>query len=218
MESRIYFNATWDPETIYRLLKPLCVIYDQVIVWSPRIDDLEQAGWSVNEFLSACEQRTDGMPVIIPAGRSTFYDPEARRSNPTISRRQFSPAFDGRLLECAQRASKELGFSPILGLADYEHSHVAINQLWSDERRRSEMRASFDRLSPQLSSDFLDRVVRVAEDERIHSGGDPAVGPSQLLCTGPGSLLTIGKDTSPRPASLCRGVAAVRASQRRGFR
>ena len=98
----VYFDPRYDREYFYSIIKPLCLIYDQIVIWSPNADDLEEHQFPVEDFISACKPKdSEDYPVIIPAGRDSWFNRNARKNHPDINDRNYSESFDSIISDIA---------------------------------------------------------------------------------------------------------------------
>lgn len=78
--SPVYFNPNWDPEYYYSLLKPLLLVYEQILIWNVKDTDIERYCGDVGGFISFLDDtfRNDQPPALVPVGRETWFDSTSR--------------------------------------------------------------------------------------------------------------------------------------------
>ena len=118
--STVYFAPGFNPSYFYPLLKPLCVLYDRVFVWSPLLSELEECGFTEPDFLAACQ--LGPAAVIAPSGRPAWFDRDRRASHPDEKYHQFFGSFDRRLKAVATEGGWILD-------PDYELGYAIVDRL-----------------------------------------------------------------------------------------
>src|SRR5256885_419938 len=118
----IYLDPSYQPSFFYPLLKPLCVIYDRVFVWSPVRVHLEQYGFTPGDFVTACRKTAFGPPAIAPAARPAWFDAASRRNHPDRNARQFDGRFESRVGNAAAAGNWILP-------PDYQAGYYAVDEL-----------------------------------------------------------------------------------------
>lgn len=154
---RIYFNPNWHPSYFYRLIKPLAVIYDEILIWSPVGKELEEAFFPLGDFLQACKPTAGEPPVIIPSARDSWFDADFRRSHPAPECRNFDPLFENGVQEAAQKSGT------ILPTSDLATGYRVVDELWNSEEGRTRIGIMANEVGTKLPSSMMVRVEDVAE-------------------------------------------------------
>lgn len=72
MGTKVYFNPNWNPSESYKKIKAACLIYDQVLVWSPNQEWIERSGLDSGTFLELCLGTARYAPAIQPVFRDSW--------------------------------------------------------------------------------------------------------------------------------------------------
>lgn len=153
---RIYFNPNWNPEFYYPLIKPLLVLYEQVVLWCPVHERLQKWGWKEGDFRAAL---TGPAPAIIPAGRTTWFDAHHRRDHYDESCRHYDPAFERAVEKAALKSMS------IPGPALLETGYAIVEELWQDPRRRQLIEQSMELPERVTLKGQRDGIAAVAEGQ-----------------------------------------------------
>jgi hypothetical protein len=155
--NRVYFDPNFKPSHFYPLIKPLCVIYDQVLIWSPVQRHLEDSGFSSVEFLRACQASKDEPPVIIPLGRDHWFNREMRRRHPDVDARDYDVQFESSIHIAA------LAAMGVLPSSDYRVGNDTVDHLLSGSaKERERIEAIVEKILPDYPSGGLARAQDVA--------------------------------------------------------
>lgn len=157
----VYFNPNWNPSYFYRLIKPLALVYDQIVIWSPVQSHLEDAGFTTDDFLKATQPEGRQTPIIIPAGRDTWFNSDFRRSHPDLASRTFDMPFESKVHEMAKRNKS------VLSNDDLSVGYQALDEIWADQDHG---RPHIERIAEESRKAFPDSmVVRIEEvAEKLH--------------------------------------------------
>lgn len=150
MVTRIYFNANWNPEVYYAALKSAVVLYEQIWLWSPTMDDVAQFTGSSPEEVFTAADTTTGRPLIVPAGRKLWFEQMERRQHPRAVE---------ALLGSADRYRSSLD-------SDYDAGYAELKSAWRDQRRREQDSDSLKKVAGELSERVRNEVQRVADKHK----------------------------------------------------
>lgn len=157
----VYVDPNFRPEYFYPLLKLLCVLYDRVIVWSPVQGHLMTSDFSDTDFARACSPSDSHGPIIIPAGRNTWFQRERRLTHPDLASRSFDRPFESRIRSCAEAAQA------IRPSSDY---HTGYRLLARAQRENPKVDEHIDTVANDLKKDlpaeWLARLDAVAAENR----------------------------------------------------
>jgi hypothetical protein len=155
----IYVDPNFKPDYFYPLLKVLCVLYDRVIVWSPMRDHLDKHGFSSSDFLAACDP-SRARPVITPAGRPAWFDPNTRRGHPDEEARIIDAAFERRVGESARAQGSVVP-------AEYQDGYQLTDQIFAGSPQAAEWAKGIaGKILPDLSAAWRARLATVADERR----------------------------------------------------
>ena len=146
---QIYFNPNWDPSYFYPLIKPLAVIYDQILIWSPVASQLEAASFVLDDFLAACQPTTGEPPAIIAAGRDSWFDSTSRRLHPDPECRHFDSAFENKVQQAAEAGGT------VLPVTDLDTGYRVMDDIWDS----AEDRTHIERIAKVVSTDFPESMM-----------------------------------------------------------
>ena len=160
---RIYFNPNWNPEYFYPLIKPLCLIYDQLVIWSPVSQRLEKAEFLLDDFIRACKPDRNQPPVIIPASRDNWFDRSKRKNHPDNECRIFDASFEKKILKAAQDAPNSLGVTSILSTDDLNIGYRILDNRWADPDGRKLIDETANTVKTYLPDSVLVRIDEVSD-------------------------------------------------------
>jgi hypothetical protein len=147
---QMYFNPNWNPEQYYSAIKPLAILYDQVWIWSPSFEDIEE---HLHESPIALFESTDARtnrPILLPAGRKIWFD-QPRRGMSESSRivLQDIATASGGILD-----------------SEYETGYQAVESVWRDEGRRAWLAQTASEVKHRFCPSMLSDIERVASERK----------------------------------------------------
>jgi len=163
---RVYFNPGWDPIYFYQLIKPLAIIYDQIVIWSPVLRHLEEANFLAGDFVEACKPIKDAPPAIIPVGRESWFNLALRQSHPDPECREIDTSFESSMHNAALAASNFLGQSAILTIQDREIGYKAVDDIWNTEYGRRTIEKRAGEIASIFPESMIVRIENVANERK----------------------------------------------------
>ena len=154
----IYFNPSFQPEYFYPLIKPLCLIYDQVVVWSPIAEHLRvYGGFPPDDFLNACQPQDGNPPIIIPVGRDRWFNRALRYEHPDEDAQEYSDFFDEGIRKISYAGNTVIP-------SNYENGYQILNKLLESSKERKRIyKIAQERIEPGLPEGLIVRLDQVAE-------------------------------------------------------
>jgi hypothetical protein len=64
------------PDFFYRNVKALALLFDRIILWSPIAEEFDKVRFTEQDLVSAFTKPVRGSPVLLPAGRTRFFNPD----------------------------------------------------------------------------------------------------------------------------------------------
>lgn len=142
----MYFNPNWNPSEYYPALKPLVAVYDQVRLWSPDAEDIEDQVGKVHSVFSARDD-VDGYSLVVPAARDQW--------------------FAGLPSDAVGKRLRQLGreYGGVLDTADYAIGYAALDGAWSDDQTREPLVESASAAASAFDASQMRDIERVADRE-----------------------------------------------------
>lgn len=146
---RLYFNPNWNPEQYYPAIKPLAILYDQIWLWSPSLDDVEEhLRESPMALFGSIDPHTK-KPILLPAGREDWFN------------------YPGGAPQASKAKLERIAttFGGVLD-SDYKPGYDAVESVWNDDTLRTRLLHIASEAMPHFSPTKLSDIQSVADERK----------------------------------------------------